>query len=105
MQRFNPDKKVYSYGRELAELCQGSGLQILNGRDNFSDTTSKFTCFKRKGKSVVDYLIANALTASLIHNFEIHERRADSDHAALSYKVEIPVNSDNTRPTYQHKIV
>ena len=71
MQRFNPDKKVNSYGRELTELCQGSGLQILNGRDNFSDATSKFTCFKRKGKSVVDYLIANALTASLIHNFEI----------------------------------
>ena len=105
MQRFNPDKKVKSYGRELAELCQGSGLQILNGRDNFSDATSKFTCFKRQGKRVVDYLIANALTAYLIHNFEIHERRADSDHAALSYEIEIPVNSDNTSPTYQHKIV
>ena len=91
-QRLNPDKKVNSYGRELIDLCQGTDLQILNGRGNDHPPTNNFTCFKRKGKSVVDYLIANSSTAALIHNFKINERRADSDHAALSYEIKFPIN-------------
>lgn len=55
--RVSGDKIVDSRGKELIDLCIGNQLRILNGRccDN---TIGKYTCFKPKGSSVIDYLFS-----------------------------------------------
>lgn len=54
--RLSQDKKNNASGNKLIDLCTTNRLNILNGR-TLGDLTGKFTCFKRNGNSVVDYVL------------------------------------------------
>ena len=64
--RYSQDKTINSLGRNLIDLYPTRQLKIMNGR-TLGDLTGNFTCYKRNGNSVVDYVICseNLLIKSL----------------------------------------
>ena len=83
--RYNVDGIVNNYGRKLIELCIGCGIQILNGRNLFSNNTNQYTCFRYNGKSIVDVLMTSADAVSRVTDFSILPRNINSDHSPLSF--------------------
>ena len=74
------------YGRHLFQLCESSGLLILNGL-SFLPGSDLFTCWPHcGGASVVDYVISSYSFISSISRFTI-SRLPFADHALLSISV------------------
>lgn len=85
--RMNKDKKINNQGRELINLCQGTGLRIANGR-TVGDLFGEFTFYKHNGKSAVDYIISSK---HFLHNIQyvcIGELSDLSDHCPVETVLE-----------------
>ena len=93
--RYNVDATVNNYGRKLIELCINSGLQILNGRNLFSNDTNQFTCFRHNGNSAVDILMTSAEFISRVTTFVILARNVNSDHRPISFEIAV---AQKTKP-------
>lgn len=55
-QRANKDAVINSFGRKLVQVCQETGMYILNGR-TAGDGDGHLTC---QGSSTVDYFLASS---------------------------------------------
>ena len=74
------------YGRHLLQLCESSGLLILNGL-SFLPGSDLFTCWPHcGGASVVDYVISSPSFISSIRSFTISHLPL-ADHALLSISI------------------
>ena len=117
--RLSEDKAVTTYGRQLIETCNNSGLRIANGVSPFDKQTSCFTCYKYNGASVVDYLITDVSAFRILSKFDIKDKRIDSDHRPLYFefamlkgkidlKKDIPKNAFTRYkwdPIYKHSYI
>ena len=81
MNRSNIDPTINSHGRKLVEFCKSTGLQIQNGRLS----SSRFTCFRPRGKSAVDYVITSSVLTQYISSFCILDNNVNSDHSPLIF--------------------
>ena len=64
-------------------LCQESGLRILNGR-TIGDLSGKFTCITYNGCSVVDYILVSNDLVNIIGDFTVHHFTSLSNHCMIS---------------------
>ena len=84
----------------------------MNGRIGSS---AGYTCFTQTGNSTVDYLISHAVSQNMIDEFIILPKRVESDHAILTYNInittEIPhsvhtcTNANSSRVKDHHNIL
>ena len=82
--RNNLDRKlINNSGRLLLNLCQESGLRILNGR-TIGDLSGKFTCITYNGCSVVDYMLVSNDLLNIIGDFIVHDFTSLSNHCMIS---------------------
>lgn len=86
--RVSQDKIVDSRCKELIDLCIGNQLRILNGRC-CGNTTGKYTCFKPKGSSVVDYCLASETLLSEVLYMHVSEfiPKLSDCHCKISLKL------------------
>ena len=68
--RSSQDKKNNASGSKLIDLCTTNRLKILNCR-TLGDLTGKFTCFKKHGNSVVDYMLCPENLINKASNFQV----------------------------------
>ena len=79
--RISEDKKIYSYGRELLELCIASQLRILNGRIIPDKDRGACTCFTPRGSGVVDYVVAGRpCSLGNFKHFQVEDISQYSNH-------------------------
>ena len=57
--RSSQDKKITEYGRKLVNLCISSNFKIINSRFGMDRDIGKYTCIKKNGSSVVDYILCS----------------------------------------------
>ena len=62
--RASVDKMLNKYGKNLIELCKATGLN-MNGRIG---PTNMYTCYTARGRSAIDYLLANHLSKNTYCN-------------------------------------
>ena len=101
--RYSQDKTVNSFGRQLIDLCLTRKLKILNGR-TLGDLTGKFTCFKRNGNSVVDYVICSENILNKIPTYKINDITHFSDHCQLTLCLNIYFKGKETKGTNKNTI-
>ena len=77
------------FGRTLLELCQATGLSILNGRVQ-GDVPARFTSHCNAGYSVIDYFIASADICQRTVRLEVHGILASSDHYPVQLTLDMP---------------
>jgi exonuclease III len=87
--RASQDKVENEYGKELITLLEATGLRIMNGRIHKDKGTGKLTCHKYNGSSVVDYLITSPQCICSILDFEILDKRPESDHMPVSFTLDV----------------
>ena len=111
MPRQSVDNTVNKYGKNLIDMCKSSNLYILNGR---IQNTNEFTCYTSNGKSVVDYLLTSVTDLDKLEKFELHPKRAESDHCPLVFEINCDINErymcretqiqcDNPNTWYKYK--
>ena len=83
-ERSTVDNVVNAYGKELICLCKASHLRIMNGFHAGSKSNS-YTCYSSMGKSTVDYLLCSKDAHSILDNFQVCPKVAESDHAPLQF--------------------
>lgn len=90
-ERFNCDKKVDTYGRNLINMCRDLNLKIVNGRFGSDGGKGEFTCHKPTGKSVVDYAILSDYFMPYISNFciEAYDCCLSDVHAPICVDIKI----------------
>ena len=81
--RVSQDSKVNEYGRKLINLCISTGLRIVNGRLHEDKDMGKYTYIKKRGCSVVDYVIGSSDLFKYIHNFKVNDHTSFSDHNSI----------------------
>ena len=69
--RFSDDSKSNRYGKDLFDLCKSSNMRIMNGYFNKDNSTGSFTCYTPCGKSLIDYLICDALFHQNLQNLDL----------------------------------
>ena len=70
--RISQDKgQPNKFGRSLVELCEATGLRLLNGRV-FNDLEGCFTRICTIGYSVVDYVLCEGSTFDHICDFKVN---------------------------------
>ena len=89
--RYSEDNILNGYGRELLNLCQGSKLRIVNGRVGLDKGIGKYTCFTKRGKSVVDYVLASSEFLKSFYLFEVGALSEVSDHCPLLFELRLKV--------------
>ncbi len=89
--RNNSDVTKNIYGTWLTDLCISTKLCILNGRCT-GDLSGKFTCYRPKGESVVDYHIISKSLFDLVQYINVKDLTIWSDHCpvACSLRIEPP---------------
>jgi exonuclease III len=96
--------KIDVHGREILDLCKETGLRILNGR-KFGDIKGNFTCVTPRGKSVIDYALADYEIYNNIKYFSVNGNlNGLSDHC----KIELCIRGNFkrvTEPTVKHKML
>ena len=74
------------YGKKLEDLCKGYNLHIANGRVP-GDRIGGFTCFTKRGNSVVDYVVCDQNLLGKISKLTILDPAYRSVHAPLSFSL------------------
>ena len=90
--RFNQDNTTTVCGKQLLDLCKAASLRILNGR-TLGDSRGAFTCYKSKGKSVVDYLIVDVALMNKVTYFKVDDISTMSDHCLIHTKFQFNINT------------
>ena len=90
--RLNKDSKVNAFGKDLINLCRASGIRIMNGFYDGSNT-DKYTCLTPMGQSTVDYLLCSESTYNYLENLTIMDKLAESDHTPLSFTLNFSLMS------------
>ena len=90
---YSQDKTINSLGRNLIDLCLTRQLKIINGR-TLGDLTGNFTCIKRNGNSVVDYIICSESLLHKVIAFKIKHITNFSDHCQLSLTLDIKAKNN-----------
>ena len=67
-QRNTIDKTCNSHGEQFLDFCRDS-CYVLNGR--FDRTLDNYTCISKRGVSVVDYIVCDVPTLSIISDFMV----------------------------------
>ena len=90
-------KLIKESGRLLLNLCQETGLRILNERTK-GDLTGKYTCITYNGCSVVDYMLVSTDILNIIGDFAVHEFSSLSNHCILSCSLttKFHINNNNS---------
>jgi len=78
-QRANKDAIINSFGRKLVQVCQETGMYILNGR-TAGDGDGHLTC---QGSSTVDYFLASSNCLNQATSLRVLSSIPDSDHSPL----------------------
>ena len=65
---FSQDKENHNNGYKLVELCENTGILIVNGRVGNDANIGKFTC---KNVSVIDYALASHSLFPYICHFDV----------------------------------
>ncbi len=99
LQRFSSDTKVYGHGKDIIDLCQASGLRIMNGRCFQDKGIGEYTYILNDKKSVIDYLLLQEKMYPFLNHFEIGEKWPDTDHrpVVFSFNVQMSDQSVNIR--------
>ena len=82
--RHNVDVTVNTHGKKLIRFCKATALQIQNGRL----ASSKYTCYRHNGESVVDYLITSSTLTRSVTTFKVGDQDPHSDHCPLTFELE-----------------
>lgn len=91
IERKNCDETVNTFGKRLIELCQMSGLRIVNGR-KLGDSVGKRTCFEWNGSSTVDYMLMDESSFSLVQTFKVQDKLNHlSDHCPISAVINLDI--------------
>ena len=86
MNRYSKDiGHVNNNGLLLLDLCQQTGVRILNGRVGDDRGVGKFTFVGNRGCSVVDYVLASQNLFEFVSTFQVHDPNILSDHCLLSF--------------------
>ena len=93
--RNNKDKVVSSFGHNLLNLCQSSGLRIVNGR-KLGDSFGELTCHKKNGSSTVDYaLVPKELFCNILSFQVLNYLEAISNHCPIALTLNISLLRDS----------
>ena len=96
------DFKINEYGRKLINLCISTGLRIVNGRLHEDKEIGKYTCIKKRGCSVVDYVIGSSDFFKYIHNFKVNDHTPFSDHNIIQLSLpSIQYNGNITKTDFE----
>ena len=89
--RFSEDRVCNEYGLCLLDLCNSSGLRILNGRVGKDKHVGRFTCVKGNGRSVVDYVLSKPElhVFSMISDFAVDEQNIISDYCMIHFLLKL----------------
>ena len=91
LDRQNCDETVNAFGKKLIELCQMSGLRIVNGR-KLGDSLGNKTCHEWNGSSTVDYMLIDENSFSHVQTFTVQNTLNHlSDHCPISTVINLDV--------------
>jgi hypothetical protein len=92
-QRANKDGVINSCGRKLVQVCQETGMYILNGR-TAGDGDGHLTC---QGSSTVDYFLASSNCLNQATSLHVLSSIPDSDHSpvCLSWVMDDQTSEEN----------
>jgi len=74
--------KTNPRGTVIEQLMSQLDLDHHNKRNNF-------TCFHRKGRSIIDLTITNTKARNLISNWSVTETLTNSDHRLIQFEIDI----------------
>ena len=89
VKRRNLDSRLpNNRGKEILDLCKGTGMKIVNGR-KIGDLCGKFTCYDPRGDtpSVIDYAISDVDLFDEISMFSVKPFTTFSDHCPIELKI------------------
>ena len=93
--RFSLDKNASNAnGNMLLSFCKQTSLRIANGRYGSDKMVGNFTCTTSRGRSLVDYVLANKYILDKIESFDIGEPNILSDHHLVSFSLSTHLPSD-----------
>ena len=102
-------KEPDTHGKQLLDLCKGSGLRILNGRKLGDLQGNYYTCFSHRGSpSLIDYMVCNSEFFSRVKYFKVHDLIPFSIHCIIYCTIDANwCFSDNvwTENTMQLRVV
>ena len=82
IKRYSNENEVNNFGYSLLDLCHCLDVYTLNGR--LQDVPGSFTCFPATGgKSLVDYILVDAVMYSNVKHFEVISQTS-SDHLPVA---------------------
>ena len=101
LKRYSMDKSTNDNGKSLLELCKTFDLRILNGRFGEDKNVGKFTCHKKNGKSVVDYILISDCLAPFVLDFkvDIFDKTLSDVHSPLCLTMQKDVQLISENPT------
>lgn len=108
--RCSKDKIIDAAGRSLINLCLATGFVIGNGRLGNDENVGGLTFCSKMGVSTVDYILLRHDTFPFISDFTVNNFNEFSDHACLSFCLNIEydkrnnIASEDAIPTYETKI-
>ncbi|MEW8545253.1 MAG: reverse transcriptase family protein, partial [Candidatus Thiodiazotropha sp.] len=94
--RTNKDCVIDYHGLRLLELCQATGLLIVNGRLFNDMNQGKFTFCSQAGQSTVDYLLTDLSNFDILSFFDVLDFNEFSDHSPISFCICTKYKSNQT---------
>ncbi|KAK6168821.1 hypothetical protein SNE40_019995 [Patella caerulea] len=91
IRRYNLDKEINNYGRQLIDLLMAYGIHLLNGRFP-GDREGNYTCFANRGKSAVDYIAISTPLFQYIADFSVLNFD-ESDHFPIKCKINLKTSN------------
>lgn len=83
--RETKDKKEDARGRELVNMIEERGWDVLNG-NTVGDEKGEYTYVGPRGETVIDYVVVNEDAWAEIEDFRVEER-VESDHMPLVVEI------------------
>ena len=83
--RVSKDSVVNENGSSLLDFCKQTGYMLLNDRTGTDKGIGEYTCVKRAGSSVVDYVLCRNCDLKYISDFEILPPAIFSDHSQVLF--------------------
>ena len=81
----NKDRVMNYHGIRLLELCQATGLLIVNGRLFNDMNQGKFTFCSQVGQITVDYLLTDLSNFDILSFFDVLDFNEFSDHSPILF--------------------
>ena len=92
LHRVSEDRGFNYNGSQLLDLCQQTGLRILNGRVGLDKNIGKYTFVGSQGKSAVDYVIASQDLFPSVCTFAVDDPNILSDHCIIYFSIQVTEN-------------